>query len=247
MNGAFYIGAIGLRSQQHALDVVANNIANINTPAFKRSEARFTELLASASAGGGPEGVLADTSPPVFTQGDLRVTGKSMDLAIQGEGFLELIGPDGKTLLWRGGALGVNPDGYLSAAGSGLPLKEMISVPREAAGLAIDRDGSVRAIGADQSPGEVIGKLEVVRAREGAAITPLGAGLYEVESSSDLTAAKAGEDGAGSFVQGSLEGSNVDLAEQMVSLMLLQRAFAANAQVLQAGDQLMSISNSLRR
>lgn len=252
MNGAFYIGAIGLESQQRALDVVANNIANINTPGFKRSDVRFLELMggAGAAAVGGADGlggVMAQASSPVFSQGELRTTGKDMDVAIEGDGFLELQGPDGKSLLWRGGTLSVGADGFLSAAGSGLPLKAMISVPREAVGIAIDRDGAVRAMMTAGETGEEIGRLEVVRARDGAIGASVGGGLYEVADPAELTAATPGEDGAGAIVQGALEGSNVMLAEQMVSLMLMQRAFAANAQVLQAGDQLMAIANGLRR
>jgi len=253
MNGAFYIGAIGLQSQQRALEVIANNIANINTPAFKRSEVRFTELMAAGVPGAGLgvdalEGVRAQASSPVFSQGELRTTGKAMDVAIEGDGFLELQGPDGRTYLWRGGTLSIGADGFLSASSSGLALKAMISAPREATSLEIARDGTVRAVmGEGQPAGEEIGRLEVVRARDGALSAPLGGGLYEVASPSDLMAATPGEDGAGAIVQGAVEGSNVLLAEQMVTLMLMQRAFAANAQVLQAGDQLMAIANGLRR
>lgn len=252
MNGAFYIGAIGLQSQQRALDVVANNIANINTPGFKRSEVRFTELMAVGGAGQAAsadamEGVMSQASPPVFTQGELRTTGKAMDVAIEGDGFLELQGPDGKVLLWRGGTLSINADGFLGAASTGLTLKAMIAVPREATGVTIERDGAVRAVMGEGEAGEEIGRLEVVRARDGALSAGVGGGLYEVVSPSDLMTATPGEDGAGVLVQGALEGSNVLLAEQMVALMLMQRAFAANAQVLQAGDQLMAIANGLRR
>jgi flagellar basal-body rod protein FlgG len=255
MNGAFYIGAVGLQSQQRALEVIANNIANINTPGFKRSEVRFSELMGGADASGAPGnpgGVMAQVSPPVFTQGELRTTNGALDVAIQGDGFLELEGPDGKPLLWRGGTLSVSADGFLSAAGLGLPLKAMISVPREATGVAIGRDGEVRATlggttAADAGASQVIGQLEIVRAREGALTAADGGGVYQVDNVSDLTTAKPGDDGAGVLVQGAIEGSNVALTDQMVTLMLMQRAFAANAQVLQAGDQLMAISNGLRR
>jgi flagellar basal-body rod protein FlgG len=251
MNGAFYIGAIGLQSQQRALDVVANNIANINTPGFKRSEVRFMELMSSATtsqpgAADAMEGVMSEASAPVFTQGDLRTTGKAMDVAIEGDGFLELQGADGKTWLWRGGTLAINADGFLGSATTGMTLKAMIAVPREATSIAIDRNGAVRAIVREGEAGEEIGRLEVVRVRDGALGAGVG-GLYEIESPSDLMVAAPGDDGAGMIVQGALEGSNVLLAEQMVALMMMQRAFAANAQVLQAGDQLMAIANGLRR
>jgi flagellar basal-body rod protein FlgG len=256
MNGAFYIGAVGMESQQRALEVVANNIANINTPAFKRTEARFWALTGAAdatdvTAAAATGGVMSKESAPVFAQGELRTTNSPMDLAIDGDGFIELQGADGKPLLWRGGQLTISTDGFLSAAGIGLPLKAMISIPREATGVTIGRDGEVRAVtgnasAPDATPGEVIGRLDIVRARDGA-LTAGGGGLYQAENLSDLTTAKPGDDGAGVLVQGAIEGSNVQLADQMVTLMLMQRAFAANAQVLQAGDQLMAIANTLRR
>jgi flagellar basal-body rod protein FlgG len=193
------------------------------------------------------EGVSSRASQPNFEQGELRATGKTMDIAIEGEGFLELQGPDGAVILWRGGPLSINADGFLGAAASGLALKAMVSVPREATAVTIDRDGSVRAEFGDGKPSEGIGRLEIVRVRDGMLTPAGGGGLYSVSSVSDLMPAAPGEDGAGVVIQGSLETSNVQLADQMVSLMLMQRAFAANAQVLQAGDQLMSIANGLRR
>src|SRR5689334_7887113 len=139
MNGAFYVGATGLSAQQRALDVVANNIANINTPGYKRSHARFSELVSPLARPDDPSPDLAPTAPGMlgvsveasardFAQGPLQVTGRPLDLAINGAGFIELAGPGGQTLLWRGGALQVNPDGFLAAA-NGMPLKAMIAAP----------------------------------------------------------------------------------------------------------------------
>ena len=157
MNGAFYVGAAGLRAQQRALDITANNIANMNTPAFKRSEVRFSELVARRTAGldgqtlttdpsVGLLGVRADTASRVFAQGDLRQTGKPMDIAIDGDGFIELLGQDNKTLLWRGGTLKINSDGYLAAA-NGMTLKAMISAPAGTEAIAIGRDGKMPSPG----------------------------------------------------------------------------------------------------
>lgn len=257
MNGAFYIGATGLRSQQTALDVVANNIANINTPAFKRSQVRFSELVSpraiqSDLTPGGPDvatmmsGVMAKGSAKVFTQGDLRQTGKPLDLAIDGEGFIELVGQDGQSLLWRGGELKVGEDGYL-AASNGMPLKAMISVPLNATGLIVGRDGKVSTTSGDGAAPVEIGRIDIVLARDVDNLEAQADGLYLAPNNADLLTAAPGEDSAGVLVQGSVEASNVELSDEMVSLLVMQRAYAANAQVLQAGDQLMSIANSLRR
>jgi flagellar basal-body rod protein FlgG len=256
MNGAFYIGATGLDAQQRALDVIANNIANINTPAFHRSTVRFSELmavprdgsdlpLAAADGSEGMSGVALTGTSHIWTGGDLRQTGAEMDVAIDGAGFLELIGPAGQILLSRGGTLKVNDDGYLAAA-DGSALKAQISVPREASQLAIHTDGSVWAAATDGSV-QQIGQIELALPANPDALIDRGGGLYEISDDADIVAAKPGLDGAGTLAQGKIEQANVNLSDEMVTLMLVQRAYAANAQVVQAGDQIMSIVNGLRR
>jgi len=256
MNGVFHIGASGLQSQQRALEITANNIANVNTAGFKRSEVRFAELVAGPStsidaaggAGADPSqamlgGVALEGQRPVFGQGELKPTGAASDLAIKGEGFIELLGPSGRTVLWRGGALRVNADGLL-AADNGMPLKAMITVPLEAGALAIDTGGQVRSTGQD---GEALGRIDLVRPRDMAGVSVLSDGLYAIADETQLTASVAGEDGAGVLIQGAIEASNVELSAEMIALLMTQRAYAANAQIVQAGDQLMAIANGLRR
>lgn len=255
MNGAFYIGAIGLDAQQRALDVIANNIANVNTNGFKRSAVHFSELVSplrnpddAAVAQQGPaylQGATMSSSPVVWTQGVMQQTGQSLNLAINGDGFIELAGPSGQTLLWRGGALEVNTDGYLAAA-DGTALKAMISVPQGASALTIGSDGSVSTSmngGAAQS----IGQIDLVTVKAPETLVAAGSGYYEANNDSQLTSVKPGEEGSGVLAQGSLESSNVQLTDEMTNVLLAQRAFGANAEVVQAGDQLMSLVNQLRR
>jgi len=257
MNGAFYVGATGLSAQQRALDVVANNIANINTPGYKRTQARFSELVTPLGDPNDPSpvqgaaapamlGVSVDASPRDFTQGALQVTGKPMDMAISGPGFIELAGPGGQTLLWRGGPMQVNPDGFLAAA-NGMPLKAMISAPAGTTALTIGEDGKVSATVDGSETPRGIGQIEVVQPKDMTTLSALDGGLYLAANDRDLTASAPGEDGAGVLKQGVLEGSNVQLTDEMVALMLMQRAYSANAEVVQAGDQLMGIANSLKR
>lgn len=258
MNGVFQIGATGLHAQDRALNVIANNITNMNTAGFKRSGVHFSEMIGprlpadaaagATSAGSGPEslfGVSSEQSTRIFSDGELRPTGNPLDLAIQGEGFIELVGADGQTRLWRGGTLRVNEDGFLAGAG-GLQLKSAISVPEGATALTIDAAGEVKA----QIPGETsarsIGHIDLVLVRNLDALTAQEGGLYRAAADSDVVAAEPGERG-GQFVQGSLELSNVELTDEMVQLMMMQRAYAASAQVVQAGDQLMAIANGLKR
>jgi flagellar basal-body rod protein FlgG len=254
MSGAFYIGATGLDAEQRALDVIANNIANVNTNGFKRSQARFSELI-GATADDDPDpapvetplwGVSVDPSALDFTQGPLTPTGGMLDVAINGAGFIELLGPGGHTLLWRGGTMQVNADGYL-ASSDGTPLKAMITVPTGVTNLAIAADGTVTAtVGASANP-KNIGQIELVQDKDLSTLTPQPNGVYEPANLNDLVSSAPGEEGAGVLVQGSIETSNVDLSNEMVTLLLMQRAYAANAQVVQAGDQLMAIANGLRR
>lgn len=253
MNGAFYIGATGLAAQQRALEVISNNITNLNTPAYKRSQVRFSELVspqqgeAASELEAGLAGVMSEQALREFSQGEIKPTGRPLDIAINGEGFIELMGPGGQTMLWRGGALHVNSDGYLAAA-NGMPLKALISAPLDAGAITISPDGQVRAAsGASGAASTDLGRIELVRAKDATNLKVLGDGLYQAGSDADLIQAAPGEDGAGLITSGALEGSNVQLTDEMVTLMLLQRAYAASAQVVQAGDQLMAIANNLRR
>jgi flagellar basal-body rod protein FlgG len=256
MNGVFHIGATGLHAQDRALNVVGNNITNMNTAGFKRAQVHFSELVGSSamadggtSAGraGGPAllGVTAESAERVFLPGEMRETGNPLDLAINGEGFIELAGPQGQTILWRGGTLRVSEDGFLASAG-GLPLKAMISVPEGATAMTIDASGEVRAIAPGGSEPESIGQVELVLVRNPQGLSDMGGGLYRPAAEEDVVSTEAGERG-GSFLQGSVELSNVELTDEMVALMMMQRAYAASAQVVQAGDQLMGIVNGLKR
>ena len=257
MSDAFYVGAVGLQSQQRALDIIAGNLANLNTPAFKRSQVRFSDVLATRSDPDVPAsdlaeersdmaGVSVDTVMMANETGALQTTGQPLDFAIDGPGFIELMGPDGQTLLWRGGTLKVGEDGMLATA-SGLPLKAAITVPDDVSGLTIGSDGVVRAKPSDGSAEVELGQVEIVRVDDSAALTRLDGGYFRAAEGARTTEAKPGEDGAGLLVQGAIERSNVDMTTEMVQLMLVQRAYGANAQVVQAADQLMSIANGLRR
>ena len=259
MSGAFAIGAIGLETQQRALDAIANNIANLNTDGFKRSDVRFADVVASraepttiaADLSHEPDrlaGVLLDTRFRLDDQGALERTGRALDLAIDGPGLIELMGPDGRALLWRGGTLRVNPDGLLASEG-GLALRAAIAVPQDASALTIAADGTVAATLPDSAEPVELGRIALVRVTNATMIERLDGGFYRLDESDGEPAVEVvpGEDGAGTLVQGSIERSNVALTDEMVRMMLVQRAYAANAQMVQAADQMMAIANGLRR
>ena len=247
MNGAFQIAGVGLDAQQRALDIIANNITNLNTQGFKRSDVQFSELVAPDTvAGTGAAGLGVATSALVMTgaSGELQQTGLAMDLAIDGLGFVEVMGPRGQQLLWRGGRLSVGDNGELSTV-SGLPLRSLITVPLDASSIEIRPDGVVIAQFENGEAPVEIGQIDLVRPEGDGQLTPVGNGFYQSDSSAMIQGA-AGEDGMGQLVQGSIERSNVDLNAEMVQLLIIQRAYAANAQMVQAADQIMGINNNLR-
>lgn len=256
MSDAFEIASIALNAQQKALDVLAGNIANINTPAFKRSDVRFSDLLLTQADPTTPSanlaenslsgGVIAHTVTPFDRIGEIRHTGQPLDIAINGDGFIELLGARGKQMLWRGGSLAIREDGTLGTAG-GVPLRAMITVPPDASNLRIDRDGSVTALLPGAADRVELGQIDLIRALDPAGVRSAGGGYYDVLDGAMLDSVTAGSEGVHYLVQGAIEQSNVNLNDEMVQLMIVQRSYAANAQVVQAADQLASINNSLRR
>ena len=255
MNGVFYIGATGLDAQQTAVDIVANNVTNMNTNAYKRSTVSFSEMLvAPAQAGSrqdasaGLAGVNVSASLRDFNPAQLHPTGNAMDVAIRGAGFIPLShSGTGHATLWRGGTLHVDTDGYL-AAPDGSPLEAMISVPRDVTSLTILPTGEVQA----QVPGQAdllsIGQIDLVSVDDPAKLVATGNGIYSLdEGSTTLSSIRPGDENDVTIAQGFGEASNVQLSDELVNLMVYQRAYAANARLVQVGDELMSIANGLKR
>lgn len=257
MNGAFYIGATGLEVQQRNLEIIAQNVANLNTNAYKRAELRFAELVTqpvvtpdiapiTRPAADEPAGIAATGIDRIFAQGDLRETGRPFDLAISGDGFIEVLGPGGQTYMWRGGTLKIGADGFLQTVDD-LPLKASIEIPDDITDLRIERDGRVRGVVAGEADLTDLGQLDIVMPEDVSRLEVVDKGYYRAPDELALRVFAPGESGKGVLVQGSLEASNVELTTELVGLTLAQRAFGASAQVVQAGDQLMAIVNGLRR
>ncbi|HKC03570.1 MAG TPA: flagellar hook-basal body protein, partial [Sphingomicrobium sp.] len=240
-----------------ALDTIANNISNISTSGFKRTEVRFTEVLASQPDSGvaradlgasaaTSSGVRSDLMQMLNEQGKVESTGDPMDLAINGSGFIELMGAGGQTMLWRGGKLKVGDEGRLTTV-SGLELKANITVPGDTTNLEIGSDGVVRAKAGSSEEMVETGQIRLVKLDDPANVEVMDGGLYRVRDGVQLTDARPGEDGAGMLVQGSVERSTVELNQEMVEMLMVQRAYAANAQIVQAADQLAGLANNLRK
>lgn len=245
-----------MQAQQSHVDAIANNLANVNTPAYKKSRVSFSDLVVSGVAANqrseGPvaasgAGVRIENASRVFGGGEVKKTDAPMDVAIVGDGFLELAMPDGSRAFTRGGTLKVNADGQL-ATQAGWPLKPGIAVPDQAEALLVSAGGRVQA----RLPGQAglvdLGQLEVVRFSNPQGLVAQGANVYRVsESSGEPIGGRAGEDGIGTLAQGFLEGSNVKLVEEMVDLMVAQRAYEASVKVVQASDEMLGMINGLRK
>lgn len=258
MFDALYIGATGMQAQQTQVDAIANNLTNANTPAYKKSRVSFTDLVVRAAqpAGGtAPLAPLQGTGAGValagnvklFEPGELKKTESPMDIAIQGDGFLELAMADGSRAYARGGTLKVNADGQL-ATQAGIPLKPGITIPEGAGSVVIAANGRVQVTVKGQAATIEAGQLEIVRFTNTQGLLAQGGNVYRAtEASGEPIGGKAGEDGMGTIVQGFLEGSNVKMVEEMVNLMVAQRAYEASVKVVQASDDMLGMVNGLRR
>ena len=259
MIDALYIGATGMQAQQLNVDSIANNLANINTSGYKRSRVSFDDLLyrdvartaatAQSSDASGRAGVgvsLANISK-IFTQGDLKKTDVPLDVAIQGQGFFEITLPDGSLAYTRSGHFQINRDGYLVTA-DGHPLKDQIQVPNDAREIVIQATGAVLANLPDEKDLVEIGQIELTNFVNPSGLSPQGSNLYvSTELSGESINGKPGESGFGTLAQGSLESSNVKLIEETLGLIVAQRAYEVNAKVIQAADEMLGMSNNLRR
>ena len=259
MFDALYVGATGMRGQQLQIDTIAHNLANVNTVGYRRSVTSFAEIssalsLSEVAAIAAPTSAVHARGAGSMAQvslssiaGELKSTGEPLDLAIDGLGFFEVIRADGTPAYTRAGKLRVDADGMLALA-DGSVLAAQIQVPTDAEEVRITPDGRVLVVaGADTDPIEV-GRIELVMIPNPSAMQAVGDNLFVTSAQAgEPQAATPGELGLGTLRQGFLESSNVQMADELVTLMLAQRAFEMNARVVQAADQMMSITNSLYR
>lgn len=256
---ALYIAATALNANQTYLNVISNNIANINTPAFKRSQVDFENLAyrpldgnrqataAGVVPGGVGEGVTVARTGESFQSGGLRLTNNPMDVAISGPGFFEVQTENGTPAYTRAGQLTIGKNGDLKTVG-GYTLTGNIQVPPNAQKMTISPDGTVSATVAGQTQPQVLGHIELARFNNPEGLSATDNGLYRpTQNSGDAYYVQPGQGGAGTLRQGFLEQANVDLQNSMMNLILAQRAYQLNARVIQVADQVMGTVNNLRR
>ena len=250
---AFSTAATGMNAQQMMVDITANNLANINTNGFKRSQIDFQDLLyvkmkefgtevsAGQNTAGGIEvgsGVRVGSTVKIFTDGEPVNTGRSLDIALTGDGFLQVNMPDGTIRYTRDGGLQVNATGQLVTA-SGYTITPTVTIPPDATGIAIEKDGSVNVV--DSSGVQsVVGTIQLARFPNSSGLASEGDNLLrETEASGTPTTGTAGEDGFGMIQGGFLEKSNVQMVSELVNLITAQRAYEINSRAIKAGDEML--------
>src|SRR5439155_760769 len=250
----------GMQSQQLNLDVISNNLANVNTTGFKKSKIEFQDLLyqttraAGSEAGAGnqiPTGLqVGHGSKPVatskiFTTGELTQTGERLDLAIQGDGFFEVQMPDGTRAYTRDGALKTASDGRITTSDGLVVQGGFQPIPAGTTSISIAPTGEVTTNGAN---GPQTFRVQLARFANPAGLENVGRNLYhETQASGAAEIGNPGENGFGELQQGYLEMSNVKVVEEMVNLIVAQRAYEVNSKAVQAADEMMQLSNNLRR
>jgi flagellar basal-body rod protein FlgG len=259
---ALYTAASGMNAQQANIDNVANNLANVNTVGFKKSRIDFEDLVyqqikapgtptsQDAQAALGLEsglGTRAVATVRNFGAGNLRSTSSPFDLAIEGNGFLQISLSGGETGYTRAGALHANGEGKLVTA-DGYALEPEITIPANAQSVTISKDGIVSVSIPGEPEPQQLGTIELALFQNPAGLEARGGNIYaQTSASGDPTTGIPGTDGMGTIAQGFLEESNVSVVEEMVQMILGQRAYEANSRVIRAADEMLQQVNNLSR
>jgi flagellar basal-body rod protein FlgG len=251
-----------MHAQQLTLDVISNNLANVQTSGFKRSRVDFQDLVyeilqaPGASSAQGQEipsgfqvghGSRAVATQRLFIKGDLQQTGNNLDLAIEGDGFFQILLPSGDTAYTRSGAFKKNSQGQLVTS-DGFAVQPQITIPQNAISVSIGVDGAVSVVQAGQAQPQTVGTIELVRFINPAGLHSQGRNLFlPTQASGDAIPGTPGSDGLGTLLQGFVEGSNVNVVEEMVGMIVTQRAYEINSRAIRTADEMMQTANNLVR
>jgi len=251
---SLWISKTGLDAQQTQMDVIANNLANVSTSGFKRSRAVFEDLLYQNLRQPGAQssqqtqlpsglqlgtGVRPVATERIFTQGNLQLTGNNNDVAIQGEGFFQVLLPDGTIAFTRDGSFQVDNQGQLVTS-SGFPVQPAIIIPPNAQSLTIGRDGTVSITTPGNPTATQIGALQLALFINPAGLMAMGENLYvETGASGNMNVNPPGANGAGLLSQGYVETSNVNVVEELVNMIQTQRAYEINSKAITTSDQML--------
>jgi flagellar basal-body rod protein FlgG len=260
---AFHTSATGMNAQQLVLDNTANNLANVNTTGFKRSQIDFQDLLYTTTRQPGADNVQGQQVPTgiqigsgvrvagntrLFTEGALESTGQNLDVAIEGSGFFQITHPSGGFRYTRDGSFRRNANGELVTA-DGLFVEPRITIPADAQSISVGVDGTVSVTTAGSPTSSTsVGRLTLVTFPNPAGLSAEGRNQYaETPASGTATTATPGQSGTGMLRGGYLERGNVEVVQEMVNLIQAQRAYEFNTKAIKVADEMLSFTNDLVR
>lgn len=256
---AFSTASTGMMAQQTLVDVIANNLANVNTTGYKQSQIQFQDLLYARQKEAGTEvapginaptglevgsGVRVASTLKIFSLGEFRNTGRNMDIAIRGEGFLQVLMPNGDIRYTRDGSLQINANGQVVSM-TGYLIEPALAIPTDAATIDIGADGGINVT--DQAGvRSVVGQIQLVRFPNPSGLHSQGDNLYgTTDASGEPLIGLPAQDGFGSIQSGFLEKSNVHMVNELVNLITAQRAYEINSRAIKAGDEMLRNTNNI--
>jgi flagellar basal-body rod protein FlgG len=251
---SLHVAATGMVAQETNLDSIANNLANANTVGYKRQEAQFEDLFyqtvrtpGAGNTGGGtnPSGLQVGAGARVvatarfFSQGPITQTGNNLDLAIEGAGFFQVQRPGGDAAFTRAGTLRADAQGRLVTT-DGMLIEPALTLPTDATSVTIAADGTISATVAGSAAPTNVGQLQIATFANADGLLALGHNLFQgTPASGDARLGAPGTEGRGSIQQGALEGSNVEVVNEMIAMIRAQRAYEINSKVIQAADEML--------
>ncbi|EXJ09529.1 MULTISPECIES: flagellar basal-body rod protein FlgG [Nitrincola] len=257
MHGALHVAKTGLSAQDTNLRVISNNLANVSTVGFKKDRAVFEDLLYQVRRQPGAQnandaqlpsglqlghGVRTVSTQKMFETGDLQITDRTFDLAINGRGFFQVVQPNGDIAYTRNGQFHLNADNQVVTA-EGYALEPAIELPGEVVSFSVGVDGQVTVVVAGDIAAQNIGQITLADFVNPEGLLAVGQNLFqETAASGPANVLVAGEDGAGIIKQGMLEGSNVNAVEELVNMITTQRAYEINSKVISTADQMLSFA-----
>lgn len=259
---ALYSAASGMNAQKLQIDVIANNLANINTAGFKKSKTEFHDLIYQTLREPGARSTITTEIPTgiqvglgvkpvsinkIFSQGGFKHTGNSLDMVIEGEGFFQVTTPEGTINYTRNGSFSKDSTGRI-VTNEGYPLEPAITIPEDAISITIGNDGTVSI----QRPGETtpteVGSIQLAKFINQAGLKSMGKSLYvNTQSSGDPIQGTPGLEGFGTLTQGFQEMSNVDIVEELIGMIVAQRAYETCSKTINVSDQMLKTANQTGR
>ena len=259
---ALYSASSGMQAQQLNLDTIANNLANVNTTGFKKTRVDFQDLLYQTYRAPGTQGTQGTIVPTgiqvglgsravatqrLFSQGDFQQTENPLDVVIEGDGFFQVQRPDGTTAYTRAGAFKKDGNGRLVTSDGGI-LTPNIVIPADARNITIGGDGTVSVITANSAAATTLGNIQIAQFVNPGGLLSVGKNLFlPTAASGAAVVGTPGNNGLGTVSQGFLELANVKVVDEMVNMITSQRAYEANSKAIQTADDMLHISNALRR